>query len=201
MTIVKKRLLLGTRNPEKVRTLRRALAPLPIEMLEPVDLDLDLVVAEDGSSMEKNAAKKARAYSAASGLPAMAIDGGLRVVGFTEERQPGASVRRIPGRDEATEEEVLDYYQRALEALGGEAPGHWRAAMSLAFPDGRVVTRRFSFETIMRAERKGRPTPGAPLNCLMMDPASGRYYSEMAPEERPAFGGYTAFVAQYLDEL
>lgn len=165
------------------------------------DLGIDIDVEEDGASLEDNAEKKARVYSTASGLPVLAIDGGLHIEELPEEKQPGAFVRRIPGVEKATDEEVLAYYEGELERLGGEGIGVWSGAMALAISGERVVTRRFSFETVMKSERKGKPMPGAPLNSLMVDPVSGKHYSEMAYEERPDFRGYREFVERYLNEL
>ena len=198
---MKKRLLLGTSNPEKVLILRSALASLPIEVLSLADLGIDIDVEEDGASLEDNAEKKARVYSAVSGLPVLAIDGGLRIEELPEEKQPGVFVRRIPGVEKPTDEEVLIYYERELGGVGGEGIAVWSGAMTLAISSERVFTRRFSFKAIMRSERKGRPMPGAPLNCLMIDPVSRKHYSEMAHEDRPDFEGYREFVEQHLSEF
>lgn len=196
-----KRLLLGTTNPEKMLIFRSALASLPIEVLSLADLGIDIDVEEDGPSPEENAQKKASAYSGASGLPVLAVDGGLRIEELPEDKQPGVNVRRIPGVGRATDEEVLSYYQGELAKIGGKGTGVWRVAMALAISPERVITRRSSFEVIIRAERKGRLMPGAPLNCLMGDPVSGKHYSDMTREERPDFEGYRAFVERYLNEL
>ncbi len=198
---VKKQLLLGTTNPAKVRILRSALAPLPLEVLGLADLRIAIDVQEDGASPEENAEKKARAYRAASGLPTLALDGGLYIKGLPAESQPGMFVRRIPGVPEATDEQVMDYYERQLERLGGEGIATWSVGMALAISSERVVTRRFSIESLMRAGKRGRLVAGAPLDSLRLDPVSGKYYSEMAYEERPGSEKYREFVEQYLSEL
>ncbi|MDX9955093.1 MAG: hypothetical protein RBT75_13400 [Anaerolineae bacterium] len=43
--------------------------------------------------------------------------------------------------------------------------------------------------------------PGAPLDCLLSDPVSGKACSEMHPTERPAVIAYRDFVAQHLDGM
>ena len=49
---------------------------------------------------------------------------------FPEEKQPGVLVRRIYGIDrDATDEEVLDYYARELDKVGGESSGIWRGSI------------------------------------------------------------------------
>jgi inosine/xanthosine triphosphate pyrophosphatase family protein len=197
---MKKQLLLGTTNPGRVSILRSALAPLP-QVLSLADLGIAIDVKEDGAWPEENAEKKARAYWAVSGLPTLATDGALHIKGLPAERQPGVFLRRIPGVAGATDEEVLDYYERQLERLGGEGVATWSVGMALAISGGRIVTGRFSIERLMRAGRRGRLVAGVPLDCLMLDPVSGKYYSEMAHEGRPDSARYREFVEQYLSEL
>ncbi len=74
-----KKLLLATENPGKIREIQQILAPLGLELVTPRGLGLTLQVEEDGQTYAENAAKKARAYAAASGLPCLADDSGLEV--------------------------------------------------------------------------------------------------------------------------
>lgn len=84
-----KKLFLGTANPVKVRIVQAAIRSLPLDLLTPDDLRLDLQVAETGQTVQQNAAIKARAYCASAHLPTLAIDGGLWVEKFPAEKQPG----------------------------------------------------------------------------------------------------------------
>lgn len=195
-----KQLLLGTRNPAKIAILRAALAPLPVAVLCPADLGLDLDVVEDGHTTAENAAKKARAYCAAAGLPVLAIDGGLRVQGLPEEEQPGVRVRRVGG-GEATDLEIVAHYARLLAALGGRAVGCWTGGVALALPTGPVIVDGYTYETLLSAERQGELTPGAPLDTLAVDPASGLPYARLPIEDRPGTRWLRAFVARHLAEL
>jgi len=73
------KLLLATNNQGKLRELRAILAGLPLELVTPADIRLELDVPEDGSTYAENAAKKALAFARASGLTALADDSGLEV--------------------------------------------------------------------------------------------------------------------------
>ena len=73
------KLLLATNNQGKLRELRAILAGLPLELVTPADIRLDLDVPEDGLTYAGNAAKKALAFARASGLTALADDSGLEV--------------------------------------------------------------------------------------------------------------------------
>ena len=73
------KLLLATNNQGKLRELRAILDELPIELVTPADISLDLDVPEDGSTYAENATKKAVAFQRASGLACLADDSGLEV--------------------------------------------------------------------------------------------------------------------------
>lgn len=197
-----KHLLLGTGNPAKVRLLRAYLAPLPLEVLRPGDLDLALDVPEDGIGVEENAAKKARAYHVASGLPVLAIDASLYIAKLQPEKQPGPFVRRVRGAGpDVAEADVLDHYVRELRAAGGTSPGTWHAALALVTAAGDLKHATFVLHTLFTAEPSPMHLPGEPLSALMRDPATGRCFSEMSDAERPDAPPIRDFVARHLAEL
>jgi hypothetical protein len=197
-----KKLFLGTTNPAKVHIVRASVECLPVRIVTPDDLGLRIDVPEDGQSTAENAERKARAYFAAVRRPTLAIDGGLHIEGLPAEKQPGVFVRRIHGRDrDASDEEVLDYYARELESIGGESIGVWEGAHVLVISDDQMFVDTFSFRTILTSRRKGGVIPGAPLDALTIDPAKGRYYSEMDWIERPDVRWLFKFLKQHLDAL
>jgi XTP/dITP diphosphohydrolase len=73
-------LLIATTNPGKRREYQELLAGLPLRLLDLNDVGLgNMDVEENGTTVEENAALKARAYAKASGLYALADDTGLFV--------------------------------------------------------------------------------------------------------------------------
>jgi len=96
-------ILLASNNPGKVAELQTLLADMQgLGLLTPADLGLDLEVVEDGSSYAENAAKKALAFSKASGIMCLADDSGLEVEAL--DNAPGLySARYAPkkGADDA----------------------------------------------------------------------------------------------------
>ncbi len=84
---------------------------------------------------------KPKAWSCILGaaLVTLATDGGLHIRGLPAETQPGVFVRRIPGVPEATDEQVLDHYERQLERLGGEGIAVWSVGMALAISGERMA--------------------------------------------------------------
>jgi len=197
-----KRLLLGTTNPAKVDFVRTYLASLPISVLSLRELNIDLDVVEEGGTPEENARIKAQAYFAASRLPTLAIDAGLHIEKFAEEKQPGVFVRRLRTTGQsATDEALLDYYARELEGVGGQSHGVWDVAVALVISDTQVFARTFALHVLFTFRRSAVHIPGAPLSSLMIDPASGRYFAELSTAARPDAGPIRDFVRQYLDNI
>jgi XTP/dITP diphosphohydrolase len=90
-------LLLATTNRGKQREFRRLLAGLPVRVMTPQDLGLDLDVAEPHDTYAQNASEKAAAYARASGLPTLADDSGLEVAAL--DWGPGVRTNRFGGPD------------------------------------------------------------------------------------------------------
>ena len=99
------KLFYGTGNQSKLRNMRAILAGMPIELVTPADLGIRLpAVEETGATPLENAALKAEAYHAVSGLPSFSLDSGLYLEGVPAELQPGPYVRRVKGRELSDEE-------------------------------------------------------------------------------------------------
>ncbi len=183
---MKRRILFGTGNQAKLDHLRVFLDSLHIEILSPDDVGVVLDVPENGNSPEENAALKACAYFEAARIPTFAIDAGLTIAKFPAEKQPGVFVRRIhsEGR-EASDAEMLAYYARALQEVGGESPGTWHVAITSMFAPDTILSSRYTLNVLMTAQPSPTLIPGAPLSSLMCDPITGVYYSEMPYADRP----------------
>jgi XTP/dITP diphosphohydrolase len=199
---MKKRLLLGTTNQVKTNIVREAVQSLPLQILSLSDLNIGIEVTEDGDSPEENAEKKARVYFAEARMPTLTIDGALYIEKFSLEKQPGVLVRRIYGGSrEVADKELLDYYVRELEKVGGESLGIWRAGFVLMTAHDQIFRRSFLLKVKFTAKKKGRAHPGSPLDVMMVDPTTGKYYSEMAYQEREDFRWAFEFMKQHLKFL
>ena len=73
------KLLLASNNAHKVVEFRRLFERLPLELVTPRDIGLEMDVDETGETFEANARLKAHAFAAASGLPSLADDSGIEV--------------------------------------------------------------------------------------------------------------------------
>ena len=72
-------IVLATRNPGKVRELRKALANLPVDIVELASSGTLPAPAEDGATFAENARAKGLYYARATGKWALAEDSGLAV--------------------------------------------------------------------------------------------------------------------------
>lgn len=131
------RLVIATHNAGKVREIGELLAPFALSVSSAAEHGLPEPV-EDGDSFAANAAIKARAAAAATGLPALADDSGLCVEALGNA--PGIHSARWagPGKDFAV---AMRRIHNELLATGA-APQDWRAHficdLCLCLPDGSV---------------------------------------------------------------
>lgn len=138
MMTEKTKLLIATNNQGKLKEIRAILKDLDVELVSPADLGLELEVEENGQTYAENAARKALAFSQASGLTSLADDSGLEVDALGGK--PGLHSNRF---GPALEEGRTDASRRAylLEQLAGK-PRPWaakfRATVAIASP-GRSV--------------------------------------------------------------
>jgi len=198
----KRQILFGTTNKAKIDLIRAYLNVLPVDVLSPKDLRIDIDVDENGLTPEENAQKKARMYFALARIPTFAIDAGLRIEKFPEEDQPGVFVRRVSGQNHHfSDGEIIRHYQRGLEKVGGTSPGTWYIAVSLMVSPEQVLTRRFILETWMTSHISKSLVPGAPLSSLMQDPITRKYYSEMSYAERPDSVLIAEIIRGYIERL
>jgi XTP/dITP diphosphohydrolase len=183
-------LLFATRNPGKLRELRRLVAGLPVRVVSLDDLGRDLPeVEEDGATFAANAAKKASSYARAAGMHALADDSGLcidalwgqpgiRSARWSEGESPGLSGVE---RDQANN-------QKLLMVLHGVLPEHrgaeYRAVVALAAPDGSILaSAEGSCRGVVGDAPRGEGGFGYdPL--FLPEAAPGRTMAELSPAEK-----------------
>jgi len=132
VTAGRRRLLVATRSPHKLRELRELLQLEYTDLLSLDELDIPGDPEETGETFETNAAIKARAAFRASGLPTLADDSGLEVDAL--DGGPGVRTRRYAG-EHASDEENNAKLLRALAGLpAGERGARYVCVLALALP-------------------------------------------------------------------
>ncbi len=128
------RLVVASHNSGKVREIAALLGPLGLEPVSAAELGLP-EPEETETTFAGNAALKARAAAAASGLPALADDSGLEV--FAIGGDPGVYSARWAGPNKdfgMAMQRVWDL----LSVQGDDRSARFVCALALAQPDGSV---------------------------------------------------------------
>jgi len=170
-------LVLATRNPHKLKEVRRLLAPFGIEV-DPLPGDVELP-PEDGSTFEQNALPKAQTAAAACSRAAIADDSGIEAEALGGA--PGVRSARYAGPD-ATDEENLRKLMR--EAPAGSP---LRYVCALAYVDPRSRTERVFFGECrgrLASEERGTGGFGYDPAFLADEDADGRTMAELADGEK-----------------
>lgn len=130
-------LVLGSRNPGKLRELEALLGPLGIRCRSLDGLSAAVDVEETGSTFAENAALKATLQAQALGLPVLAEDSGLVVEALSG--QPGVISARFAGsdRDDAANNALL--LERLSSVADDRRQAHYACHMALAAADGSLV--------------------------------------------------------------
>lgn len=134
-------LLIATNNPGKRIEIQAILADLPLTLVLPAGVGLNLEVEETGSSYQENAVLKALAFSRASGLPSLADDSGLEVEALGGE--PGVRSARYAPIPNATDADRRAYLLERLRShpIPDGMPGwpaRFRCVVALALPTGEI---------------------------------------------------------------
>ncbi len=105
-------LLIASNNVDKQVEFEYLLRDLPIKLIYPADLELNLEVEESGSSYYENALLKASAFFTASGVPTLADDSGLEVYALSGE--PGIHSHRYARLPNASDADRRSYLLEQL---------------------------------------------------------------------------------------
>jgi len=96
-----RQLLIATQNKGKIQEIEDLLSNIPVELITPDQIDMELVINENGKTYTENATKKAVTYGDASKLLTLADDSGLEVDYL--DGQPGLFSARFSSKPQATD--------------------------------------------------------------------------------------------------
>ena len=175
-------LCIATGNAHKVAEIALALRGLPLRIVSSRDLPAAPDVDEDGATYAENAAKKARAYVEASGLPSLADDSGLEVDALGGE--PGLRSHRFGGAGLPFAEKIA----LLLEKLAGTPPerrtARFRCAVALARTDGSLVIEEGVCEGVIIDAPRG--AGGFGYDPVFLYPPLGKTFAEIDESEKLA---------------
>ena len=130
-------ILLATGNRDKQEQFREILAGLPLSPVTPLEIGLSAVPDEDGDTHEAIARDKAKQWSTASSMLAIASDGGL-VVPALGPRWESRYTHRFAGPAADNGERLARLLELMRPYSGEERRASWVEALALA-DRGRVL--------------------------------------------------------------
>ena len=177
------KLVLATRNEQKLAELRRILAPLVgAEVVGLADVPPYDEMPETGETFADNALLKARDAVRHTGLPAVADDSGLAVDALNG--MPGVLSARWAGHaagDAANLRLVLEQTADVPDARRGAV---FVCAAALVTPDGREHVVEGRLAGVLRREPRG--TNGFGYDPIFQPEGESRTTAEMDPAEKDA---------------
>jgi hypothetical protein len=100
-----------------------------------------------------------------------------------------------------SDEEILAYYIEELRKIGGESPGKWEVAMALMCAPHKLFCKTYELEALFTSLRSKTILNDAPLRSIMVDPETGRYFSEIPDSTRHDALWVREFVGEHIGEL
>lgn len=181
------KLLFATGNENKYELMKRRLKDLKdIEVIMPKHINIKIDVNEDGKTAEENAIKKAKVYYNETKLAVIAEDSGLWVEKFSDKDQPGLFVKRVNGRDDLSDEEILESYIDRIDRIGGKTNARYKTGIALINEKGEIYSKTIDEELFVLTTNKNEKSyiKGGMLDVISYDPINGKYFNELAEEEK-----------------
>ena len=181
------KLIYGTYNPSKVKSMIKKLEGLDIEIKGLECLNLDLKEAEEsGNEPIDNAREKALTYYRQLKKPVFSCDSGLYFDDVAKEDQPGVFIKRINGNS-LTYKEMLDYYSKLAAKYGGKLTAYYKNSICLVMDEKNIFEhdgediQSEKFYIVDKPHENYQE--GFPLDSLSVEMKSMRYYYDLEEEE------------------
>lgn len=198
-----KQILFASSNPSKIARYSSELEEQDIKLVTPKDLNLHIEVDETGKNAIENALIKARAYARVVSMPVMAEDSNLFFDNVPASVEPGVFVRRVNGQ-RLSDIEVVKYYTDLIRQYGknGKLTCKWVFGLAVIFNE-QENTYSWNLDDFYMVDKPSKiMKPGYPLDSLSIDPASGKYFSEMSEEDKEKMkkddSGVIEFIAKHI---
>ena len=148
-----KKIVLASKNLDKVKEMRLALKDLPVEILSLADFAEIPDAIEDGATFEENAIIKAKFFCKQTGLACLADDSGLEVDALGG--LPGVHSARFAGYhadDNTNNQKLLDELKKICAA---ESNADYRCALAFVDTDGTQILTQGKVEGKIKTVAKG----------------------------------------------
>jgi len=182
------KIVIASNNPAKVKRYQRLLSKFAKEVIGLKDFGITDKPVENGSTAEENAIIKAKFYAEKTGQLVFSEDESLFVDFLPPNKQPGVNVRRINGKDEATDEEIVSYWEGIIgQVATDKRTGRWHVAFCFAYPNGKTQTIACDDYVRFYSPSSMIKMPGWPMSSLQGPEGFGKPHSELTDEECLAY--------------
>lgn len=147
------KIFFATGNKNKLEELKVLVSPLKIEVVSPLDFPDYIAPEETGTTFFENAAIKAKAACAFTGLPALADDSGLVVPALNGE--PGMYSARYSGEDATDDNNNAKLLKKMENLEGDDRKAYFCAVLCFAVPQGEVYYSEGRVDGHMLREYRG----------------------------------------------
>lgn len=149
-----RKLVLSTDNKHKIKEMKEILRDLNIEVLSKADIGLNnFDVVEDGTTLEENSIKKAKALKGKTSFMVMADDSGLFVESLNGE--PGVYSARYAGEDNNDDRNNEKLLQMMKDFPMDKRKASFFSVIALITEDGEVLTVKGECKGSIGFELKG----------------------------------------------
>lgn len=175
------KLVIATTNKNKINEIKEKFSDFSeLEIISLSDFKNLPVVVEDGSTFEENALKKARAYSALTGLTVLSDDSGLEIDALNGE--PGVFSARYAGEG-ATDDDNNNLVLEKMRAVPDKKKGaRFVCVIAIALPDGGEYTAVGTCEGRIIDKKIGNN--GFGYDPIFFIPAPGKTMAELSITEK-----------------
>ena len=181
-----KQIVFATNNETKGKRFSEGLLNNGIEVLTLKDLNINLDVVEDGTTVIDNALIKARACFNKTNIISLGMDDSLYIEGIPDSKQPRLSVRRVNGKS-LSDEEMIEYYTNLIREYGinGRLNCKWIYGLAIIDSYGKESTYTWDKDNFYMVDKaSNKINPGYPLNSISKYKVLDKYFTEVREEEK-----------------
>ena len=174
------KLLLASQNSGKLRELQAILHDLPIQLITPNKIGIELDVKETGNTYAENAALKSKAYVDVCGYISLADDSGLEVDALNGA--PGLYSARYAPAPNATDRDRRAYLLQNLATHPRPWTARFRATIAITLPGGETHFAEGVCEGEIISEERG--DGGFGYDPVFYIPETGCTMAELPEDEK-----------------
>ncbi|MEK7575358.1 MAG: non-canonical purine NTP pyrophosphatase, partial [Patescibacteria group bacterium] len=184
-----KKILIGTRNPAKVKMMKACLAGVSgIELLSLDDIPaVDDSALHEGDDFLANAKMKAEFYFKKTGIPTIATDHILWIEKWPENKGFMVHVRKHanPDSPRATDDELIAFLKKFLKTVGGSSRANFHYGFAYADDAGTIVADEVPGNYILQDKEQAKKYwPGYPTEALLKDAETGVFKADQPDDVR-----------------